>query len=378
MKVPRLNPAWPVALLLGMFALMGSSPPEKEPFPGGMGPGMGQAGQRVSAGQKVRGGGGKGKQSSTATGNLFLQYGGFRAASNSFRKQLEKQPDSAAAHVGLGKALARMGMCAEALEHFAPYVGTVPFTMEVALSASTCANRLGLLWDAIYYDQIAIDLNPDSIRALTSLALNLSAAGDEIGAEEVLERLLLLREDRDASAYARASLALRAGNLDEFDIVIATWEREDRPALDFRRLQAQAWLDLDNPLGVEQVLGHVARMRGGDQVRFLRAEAQRRLGYSDEATLHLASRPQSVLEGVDSDAVRVRIHADEGEFTKAHELLAQYDGLSDPDILASAWYLAAAEGHRAELPALEAAYERSQASPLRQLSHLVPWTARKD
>ncbi|MDP2306138.1 MAG: hypothetical protein Q8P18_08920 [Pseudomonadota bacterium] len=313
-----------------------------------------------------------------ARGNMFLRQGSPRAAVASFRKQLEASPDSAALHIGLGKSLTRIGRCEEALDHFWPFVGTLPFGADAALAASTCSSRIGLLDDAVYFDRIAVDLDPTSARALTNLALDLSASGDKGGAAAALDELLYLRPERDASNYARAVLALREGDLDQFDLVVEAWERNDGPSLDLRRLQAQAWLDLDNPPAAMATLENVRRMRNGQQVRHLRSEAQRRVGYTADAAAYLEDRPQSVLEGVDSDAVRVRVHVDEGDFAAAHEVLAGYDAIEDAELIASAWYLANAEGRAADLPALRDAYEHTRTSPLRQLSHLVPWTLRKD
>jgi hypothetical protein len=204
----------------------------------------------------------------------------------------------------------------------------------------------------------------------------LASAGDIGGSEAVLDDLLFLRPDRDASTYARAVLALREGRLEEFDRITFAWERVDGPSLDLRRLQAQAWLDLDDPIATIDTLANAKRMRNGQQVRHLRAEAHRRIGYAEEAALYLEDRPQSVLEGIDSDAVRVRTHADLGQFTEAHALLAEHEGERGPELAASAWYLAKVEGREAELPGLAAAYERVRQSPLRDLAQLVPITRR--
>ncbi|MES2639316.1 MAG: tetratricopeptide repeat protein [Myxococcota bacterium] len=381
-------------LLLGLLTLMGSSPPADAPKRGGGGeisgkrkPGPGQprarkGGREGKAGGKggAEGEGGKGKAGGmrAARGNMFLRQGSPRAAVASFRKQLETSPDSTALHIGLGKALARMGRCEEALDHLWPYVGTLPFGADAAISASTCSSRMGLLDDAIYFDRIAVDLDPTSARALTNLALDLSTAGDEAGAAEALDELLFLWPERDASSYARAVLALRGGDLDTFDLVVEAWERNDGPSLDLRRLQAQAWLDMDNPPAAMAALENVRRMRNGQQVRHIRSEALRRMGYTAEAAGFLEDRPQSVLEGVDSDAVRVRVHSDQRDFAAAHLVLDGYDVIDDPELIASAWYLASAEGRTDALPALQADYEHTRTSPLRQLSHLLPWTARKD
>ncbi len=322
----------------------------------------------------------KGEERSVATGaramrgNMFLKRGSNRAALVSFERQLEETPDAPGVHLGLAKALARIGRCAEALDHFWPYIGTVPFGGDSALAASTCSTRVGLLEDAIYFDRLAVELSPESARAWTNLALDLSTAGDAVGLEDTLDALLNLRDDRDASMYARAVIALRDGDLDTFDQVAFVWEAADGPSLDLRRLQAQSWLDTDNPTLALDSLKNVRRIKNGQQVRHLRAEALRRTGYPEEAASYLEDRPESVVEGTNADAVRVRLDVDTGDFAAAHALLDSYEGRLDADLTASAWYLARREGRTAALPALVERYRRVQSNPMRTLAQLIPWT----
>jgi hypothetical protein len=387
-------------LLVGLLPLLGGLPRGTAPDgsgiprmghggkPGGqMGPGRRGPGAKPGPGGKPGGKAGRGakpggaasqaqRQFGLGKGNLFLRQGSPGAAELSFRRQLEANPDAPGPNIGLGKALARIGRCSEALDHFWPYVGTLPFGGDVALAASTCSDRLGLTDDALYFDHLAVELDPTSARALTSLALDLDTAGDIVGREEALDSLLFLRPDRDASVYARVVLALRAGDLDTFDQLVFEWQRTLGADSDMRRLQAQAWLDMDNPPEVLEVLAKVRRLRGGPQVRYLRAEALRRTGYAEEALLNFEDRPQNVLEGIDSDAILARIDTDLGDLAGAHTILARYEGVDDAELAASAWYLARAEGRTEELPGLAAHYERLRTSPLRELTSLTPWTKR--
>jgi hypothetical protein len=120
-------------------------------------------------------------------------------------------------------------------------------------------------------------------------------------------------------------------------------------------------------------LASVKRIRNGQQVRYLRAEAWRRLGYPSEAAANLEDRPQTVLSGLEVDAIRVRVDADSGDFAAAHSRLAEYGEITEPELAASAWYLARAEGRVDDLPGLAAQYERLNTNPLRVLDQLVPW-----
>ena len=307
-----------------------------------------------------------------APGNSFLKQGSNRAAIMAFRKQVAANPELASLHVGLGKALARVGKCDEALREFSPYVGTVPFGGDAALAAATCAGRLGLLDEAVTFDYLAVDLDPTSARALTSLALDLDLLGDTAARDMALEDMLLLRRDRDGSHYARAVIALRHGDLDEFDVIAKIWERDDSTSLDLRRLQALAWLDMDDPVAAIRVLQKIRSLKSGKQVRALRAEAFRRTGFPEEAQLNLADRPQSVLEGIDADSVRIRVLADLGDLQGARALLDDYDALEDADLIASEWYLAWITGDTARQATLAVRYAAVQPSPLRTLEALVP------
>jgi tetratricopeptide (TPR) repeat protein len=316
-------------------------------------------------------------RSRISRGNAFLRQGSARASLISFERQLEADPDSIAAHVGLGRALTRIGRCDEALVHLSPYVGTRAFGDEAALAAGTCAGRLGFLEEAVWYTQIAVDQDDTSARAWTTLALAYDELGDDVARDAALEQLLLLRDNRDSSWYAEAVVALREGDVDELDRIAALWRRENRSSLDLTRLVGLSWLDLDDPQAAFDALSTVKSLRAGTQIRSLRAEALRRMGYPETAELFMEDRPQSVLEGPDADSVRARILADLGRPEEALAVLAEYgEAMEDPDLLASAWYVARHMGDTRACDSLAQRYEKARQSPLRDLDDLVPLTAR--
>ena len=238
--------------------------------------------------------------------------------------------------------------------------------------SSTCSNRLGLYEDAVFFDRLAVEANPDSARALTNLALDLDAVGDDVGRDEALEDLLFLRKDRDASAYARAVLALERGDLDEFDFVAFTWRRDDGTNMDLGRLEAQAWLDVDDPITALSVLSQLKKIRAGAHTRRLRAEAHRRLGATAEAQSHVEDNTQAVSEGPESDAIEIRVDVDAGDLDAARTILAQYPNAGGAEMTASAWYVARAEGDAAQMATLAARYATQQRNPRRTLELLIP------
>ncbi len=306
-------------------------------------------------------------------GESFLKQGNFRASASAFRDEITKNPDAIAAHVGLGKALARLGRCDEALSELWPYVGTKPFGDEPAILASVCSGRLGLVDDARYFAQIAAEWDPENPRALTQYALALDDAGDHYASDKVLAQLEVLPGPKDASLYAKAVLALRSGDIDTFDQLTFFWQDDRASQRDLSRLEAQSWLDLGNPIEVVASIRQIKRVQRGRFSTWLRAEAVRRLGEPEEALELLNTRQAKLAEGSDSDAVRARVLVDTSDLEGAAALLAPYVGDVDPEIIASEWYLARARGDRTAMRDYATMYRREQSSPIRKLSSVVPW-----
>ena len=338
--------------------------------PRGRGPG---GGQRRGPGAMGAGPVVKGVPPAAGKGRFkeLLRGGSARAQVISWRMEVKEKPDSADAHVGLGKALAELGECEEALDHLWPYMGTAPFGREAALSASQCSARLGLLEDAILFDRFALDLAPEDVRTQTMLAMHLDMIGDQVGVEELLFELETSgSKGGDPSIYARALLALRHGDVDEFDLCVAMWERAGWEKKQLWRLDMQIWLDLDDPQRALEGIGPVQRRRGGG--RHYIAEAQRRMGETSSALSLLENNNLRVSEGATVDAILARVYIDLGEMEKAEELLDAYPEDSDADIVASRWYLALARGQEEQVTSLAKLWSRLNVNRLRKLELLLP------
>ncbi len=306
-------------------------------------------------------------------GDMLLGAGRTRAAAGQFKKRIESDPDSVAAWVGWAVAQSRLGRCEEALEHFWPYSHTRPFKPSVALAASRCAARLGYIDDALYFDMLALERNPSSLRTLNALALDLHQAGDRAGADEVLERLLVIDRDKDSSLFAETAIALREGRLDDFDALVLTWEREGRASEELARLKAYSWLDVDDPVHAQEALKSKFRLERSLEARLLQSEIQRRLGETDTADGEYERRYRTKLVGFEADVMRSRVRVDQGRLEEAEALLAPHaDVLDDEDVVASRWYLARAQGDAATMAEMEAKWPSARLSPLRELGHLVP------
>lgn len=309
-------------------------------------------------------------------GMSMLKGGHDKAAAGSFRKQLAENPNSVAAHIGLGRALTRQGRCDEALDHLLPFVGTIPFGVEASLAAAVCSRRLGWLEDALWFDHLGADLDPLHARVLTNLALDLDTWGDRLGAEEVIDRLDVSKGDRDPALYVRAVLAIRAGDIDEFDVLSTRWEGAGRKRTELRVLRALTWLDMDDPQSALAELEQNRTIQKNEAELTELAEALRRLGEPDQALHRLDRREIAAEDGLAVAAVRARTLVDLGELAGADAALATWEGALDADVLSARWYIARARGDAEAMAAHAAAYRDVQESPLRVLEHLIPLNKR--
>ncbi len=311
-------------------------------------------------------------------GESSFKQGNYRQAADAFRQELAAHPDSVPAHLGLGRALTRLGRCDLALQEFWPYVGMKAFSSEVALSAAVCSGRLGLTDDAVTFSQLAVERDPTNTTALTNLVLSLDANGQHDDLDKLLDDLVVARDDRDASFFARAVLALRRGDLGEFDLIAREWPTDRNTARTLWGLQGQSWLDCDDPVEVSRVMRGIKRPRRPGMARMVNAEAVRRQGETSQAGDILQGRAMRNNETNDSDAIRVRVLADEGDFEAADAILSSYDLLVDADLVASAWYVAWHKSDVAEMVRLRDMYIEVRVSPLRHLYELIPIPWRTD
>lgn len=361
-----------VALLGGEGALAQPAPaerPEQKVRPRPVGPGT-KPFRRAPGGEAQNEDGGGPRQPSLA--DAFLAQGNYRQAIVAFRKEVAADPERVQPHIGLGKALGRLGSCDAALDELWPYAGLRAFGADAAVVASMCSSRLGFDDDALSFARMAVEINPEDARALTTLVLELDTQGLLEEREAWLGRLQVLRDDRDASQYARAVIAIRQGDLDEFDRIAFFWSEDRDTRGDLARLEAQTWLDVDDPGEVVDAVRKIRRLRRGKLAAWLRAEATRRLGRLDEAEELLEGRTIRRTQGLDTDAIRARVKIDAGDLPGARALLAAYSDSDDPELVATRWYLAHRTGDSAGEMREAAIYARVRVSPLRRLEHLVP------
>lgn len=305
-------------------------------------------------------------------GDLLLSQGRWRQAAQVFAAEVQQHPDLSTSWIGWGKAQAKLGLCASALEKFWPFTHTRPFTTEVALLAGRCSSRLGFDDDAVYFDILAVERSPANVQARSALALDLDRTDDVVGRDEVLEQLALLDPDRDASLFATAAVALRRGDLDTFDEIDAIWQREGRSDEEFLRLRAQSWLDLDDPIQAYAELTAVRRFKRGQGARLLLAESLRRSSQPQSALSGMDKKSVMKMQGMEFDLIRSRVLVDLGRAAEARALVEEWALVADEEVYASQWYLAHDAGDSQAMETAARAWALVQSSPLRRLEQLLP------
>ncbi len=353
-------------LLVGLLLVVGA--PARA---GPRGEGKGRPAALGKGGPGLSGGPGRMKPG-IRRGNAMLNSGMPMAAAGAFRDALERDPDNAEAHVGLGQSRARAGRCAAALEHLLPWTHALAFGPKAAMLTANCLERQGRVEEAIAMDLHALTLRPAMPGALTRLVLDADRIGDDALRQVALEHLWIVDPRRDESIFAEAALALRHGDLEVLDIMATLWAREGRDNDEFDRLQARSWLDLDDPVTALDVFAKHRRVRRGASARLLAIEASRRLGLTSQARAAIEGKAFGALTGLDADVVRIRLAVDEGALDEARRLADELGNESDEELIASRWYLARAGGDTAHATELAAQYEAVQTSPIRSLDQLVP------
>ncbi len=316
-----------------------------------------------------------GRQTPLRRGNALLKRGMFRLAATAFSEAVAADPLSSAAHVGLGTALARNGNCADAMPEFRDWSDALNFGARVALLAAHCADRQNEPEVAVAFSLLAWERRMDDRTALARLALDADRVGDRVLVEVATEYLWYVNPEQDESLFVEAALALRRGELGQFDVVDELWRREGRASEEMNRLRARSWLDAGDPLAAYEELrqGGKKLRRGGDS-RVMMAETARRLGLLADAERALDSRLMGRLTSADADAVKVRLLVDAGQLADAQALIAGYPDEVSEDLVASRWYLARAVGNEVAETEAAALYQRVRTSPLRSLDQYVPVT----
>lgn len=274
-----------------------------------------------------------------------LREGRPARAAAAFRGRLEARPDDPVARIGLAESYARTGRCGEALE----LLGSLRETSARARTVDgDCALRAGRPVEAATSYAEALALDPTWGAARVGLALAASAAGD--GVDGLLPEILLQPRGEILEGLVAAQAAYDGGE-EELDARLLELRRllGGRGGARLAILDGRRWLDLDDPWTAAHGLREAARRHVQDpRVALWYAEALRRLGDAPGAR-DLLDRPvaRRLADDVHARAILARLEADEGRLDLALARLAPVASSLDPEVIASAWYLAAAAGDAA-------------------------------
>lgn len=238
--------------------------------------------------------------------------------------------------------MSRTGRCGEARELLASLDEASARARTVA---GDCALRAGRPDEAAAAYEEALALDPTWSAARVGLALAASAAGDDV--EALLPEILLQPRGEVLEALVAAQAAYDRG-LPALDARLAELARllDGRGGARLAILDGRRWLDLDDPATAARGLGAAARRHVQDpRVALWHAEALRRLGDPAGARAAL-DRPvaRRLADDVHARAVLARLEADEGRLDAARARLDEVGGSLDPEVIASAWYVAVASG----------------------------------
>ncbi len=312
-------------------------------------------------------------------GVQHLERHRYRLAASAFKRALQQRPEAEGIKVLLGQAYLGMHRCEEGLELLLPRVSLSTFGPEAAELMAGCYAQLGELGEALYWMQLAELMAPGDRQIQAGLAFY-ELAGGEPGAWGRLDAALeAAGEDDGVLLTTRALMLLYVGALDEAERTLERIRqipgRRPYPMSFF--VDARIELDLGNPVAAERLFGYAFwRNKAYTPTMLLWAESARRSGVPEEA-LYILDQVGTLQEQPRREltrSYRARVAVDLGQLELAEGLVAEALGRDplSPEVVASAWYLARAEGDTEAMRSWAERYALVQPSPLRTLEQLVP------
>jgi tetratricopeptide (TPR) repeat protein len=243
---------------------------------------------------------------------------------------------------------------------------------------AACFLRVGNYSEAVEWQQERILLNPPKVEAFARLGMYQLAAGDREGAKNSLARSVEMDPLHDSVFALQLQFAIGKGRVVETELLFDEWDRagDGRSLLNWY-LRSQYAMDLgDLDKALDTSTSCVQMNFQYSPIRVLRSELFRRLGRLDQARTALDTIASKSLVVVGIEAIQIRIDADLGLHAQAHRRLRALQEIDPirPDVLASAWYLAQAEGDDVSANLYRNRYEKMQSNPYRILESLIPVT----
>jgi len=253
------------------------------------------------------------------------------------------------------------------------------FNRNVSDSISGCYARLQDFAEAVYWKEAALTVGGPHVEGWTRLALFRFRLGDDLGAENALEEAEAMEPLVAQPWLTRAVIAVGRGDMDGAEEALEWFDLLTEEDLQLRWIIA-ARLSLD--LGdLDQALKDLNRAAalGTRTPRGLsiRAEVYRRGGQLNEASATVSVRGGAFMRDRAWRMVLARVRVDQGHLEAAGRLVknAMAEAPSDPEVLASAWYLSQRLGETQRATNYAKSYERARTSDWRSLSSLLPGDA---
>ena len=308
--------------------------------------------------------------------NAMIDRGQPRRAAPAFRAMLAEDPSDHAARAGLGRALAAMNRCDEALIHLGAAFPTEGWSAKAATAEADCHWRAGDLTSARAALEEAVLMNANLVPARYDLTRVLLELGDFDAAEEQIEELASGLQETHRARILELLLAMTRGD-DPWSVLGRLQGEVDSDPTEASQQQAYylegwLWMQAGDPDGaVDLFSASIQVMTAHEDSILSRAEAFRRTGQTyaaREVAWRRSLRTSPLLH-----AFRARVLVDEGDLVAAAEELALAANPDAAETLASAWYLERARG--GDLEPIEQAWEACAHLYTRDLSRLIPLEA---
>ncbi|HMV69296.1 MAG TPA: hypothetical protein PKA64_20810, partial [Myxococcota bacterium] len=299
-----------------------------------------------------------------------LQAGQPLLAADAAYQCVRDEPDALSCWSVMARARARLGQCGLVRDVFARLRSSAEWDGTLAMAEGLCDLRRGDLSLAFTVLDESIELRdrdpvPRFERAISAMRAR---------------RFDQARDDIDALREADATTGQGGPGQEPWmaDLLDAWWELETGdPDIDgtlalslafpgeigantrtqWSLLDCRRWLDVGDPFRAEEVArSSLSGAVGQTRLVACRVEALRRMRDDSESWIVVTRPWHKMADSLAMDAVRVRMLVDRGDLDEAAKLLTGLPEGADPDVVASAWYLARARGDAAAAARYEAAY----------------------